>query len=386
MRTFPRAKNEGELLAHRLCFPRAGMALLASALISASLGQAAGASDLGVAIVKDKPFYENSLAQAFAFTSMQDRTAGGFGTAGSYLFFRGTRAIASKQAEQVLYVFDPSELSVAEISSERQAELTLARLRKAARLNAKVEEFLQPFINRVEAAKNSFQRGAGKRASVAASPAPTPSEPDQEDASPVKLPARLTVGGATYTNPRYRSHDDSRLNFSHDTGVASVLIISLPPDIQKSLGFDPAKAVAAEAEAAKRRQDAAESRERRGAAAAEEQAAREAGASEAPAVTSSDDEGTRGEKTTIEGALVREQGVEFGIIVVKESAISTPEAASRTRAGFQLAFADFRGIPLILASQDSSGTFTYQGRRDIVDFLSSIDPSRIPWKRYTYSY
>lgn len=43
----------------------------------------------------------------------------------------------------------------------------------------------------------------------------------------------------------------------------------------------------------------------------------------------------------------------------------------------------FPGMPLILASQDSQGRFEYQGRKDIVEFLASIDASRIPWKRYT---
>jgi hypothetical protein len=46
---------------------------------------------------------------------------------------------------------------------------------------------------------------------------------------------------------------------------------------------------------------------------------------------------------------------------------------------------DFQGLPIVLASQDSRGVFEYQGRRDIVDFLASIDPSRIPWKHYTIS-
>jgi len=82
---------------------------------------------------------------------------------------------------------------------------------------------------------------------------------------------------------------------------------------------------------------------------------------------------------TIDGAVVREQGQEFGIVIVKSSAMSS---AAETRATFQ---GLFPGLPLILACQDSSGVFSYQGRRDIVDFLASIDASRIPWKRYTVS-
>ncbi len=88
---------------------------------------------------------------------------------------------------------------------------------------------------------------------------------------------------------------------------------------------------------------------------------------------------------TIDGAIVREQGITFGIIVVKQSAISTNTEATETRRAFQTKIRDFQGMPLILAAQDSRGVFTYQGRRDIVDFLASIDASRIPWKTYTIS-
>lgn len=87
---------------------------------------------------------------------------------------------------------------------------------------------------------------------------------------------------------------------------------------------------------------------------------------------------------TIDGAIIREQGVTFGIVIVKPSAMDG-FTADETRAAFQARCAEFAAIPLILASQDASGRFSYQGRPDIVEFLASIDSSRIPWKRYTYS-
>ena len=86
----------------------------------------------------------------------------------------------------------------------------------------------------------------------------------------------------------------------------------------------------------------------------------------------------------IDGAIINEQGITFGIIVVKSSAISTSLEASRTREGFQSRLREFSNIPLVLASQDSRGRFEYQGRTDLVDFLASISASRIPWKTYTY--
>jgi len=88
---------------------------------------------------------------------------------------------------------------------------------------------------------------------------------------------------------------------------------------------------------------------------------------------------------TIEGAIIKEQGITFGIIIVKKFAMSSTSEADKTRRSFQSNFAEFQGIPLILASQDSRGRFEYQGKRDIVDFLASIDASRIPWTKYTYS-
>jgi hypothetical protein len=88
---------------------------------------------------------------------------------------------------------------------------------------------------------------------------------------------------------------------------------------------------------------------------------------------------------TIDGAIIREQGITFGIIIVKQSVISSDSSARESRANFQRLLADFSDIPLILAAQDSRGVFEYWGRPDIVDFLASIEASRIPWKTYTYA-
>ncbi|SDQ22564.1 hypothetical protein [Pseudoxanthomonas sp. CF125] len=84
----------------------------------------------------------------------------------------------------------------------------------------------------------------------------------------------------------------------------------------------------------------------------------------------------------LQGAVVNEQGVIFSIVVVKESATQTSASAERARVSFQHLFP---GMPIILASRSPSGRFKYQGRLDIVRFLSRTDPSRIPWKEYTVS-
>ena len=83
-----------------------------------------------------------------------------------------------------------------------------------------------------------------------------------------------------------------------------------------------------------------------------------------------------------EGAKVTEQGVTFGIVIVKPQVLrSTNEQAGARRLGTQA----FGPIPIILMAQDSRGTPTYQGHRDIVGFLSHIAFQRIPWKKYTLS-
>jgi hypothetical protein len=81
-----------------------------------------------------------------------------------------------------------------------------------------------------------------------------------------------------------------------------------------------------------------------------------------------------------DGALIKEQGVTFAIVVVKTHVIQNSIAANEAVASFQ---PFFPGVPIILMAQDSHGIPTYWGRKDIVRFLASIDPRRIPWKRYS---
>lgn len=82
----------------------------------------------------------------------------------------------------------------------------------------------------------------------------------------------------------------------------------------------------------------------------------------------------------IDGAVIKEQGVTFAIVIVKSHVIQNNITANETRQSFSHLFP---GIPVILMAQDSRGTPTYHGRTDIVKFLANINPSRIPWKRYT---
>jgi hypothetical protein len=81
-----------------------------------------------------------------------------------------------------------------------------------------------------------------------------------------------------------------------------------------------------------------------------------------------------------EGAVIREQGVSFAVVVVKKHVVDNGSEAQSAIRAFSPAFP---GLPVILMGQDGSGRATYFGRQDIAKFLASISPSQIPWRRYT---
>lgn len=85
----------------------------------------------------------------------------------------------------------------------------------------------------------------------------------------------------------------------------------------------------------------------------------------------------------VDGAVIKEQGVTFAVVVVKPSVLqSQREADSLIR---QYSVQLFDGLPTVLMAQDSSGVPTYMGRRDLVKFLANVPTEAIPWKRYTFS-
>ncbi|MCW5202432.1 MAG: hypothetical protein QTN59_14970 [Candidatus Electrothrix communis] len=86
----------------------------------------------------------------------------------------------------------------------------------------------------------------------------------------------------------------------------------------------------------------------------------------------------------INGAIVKEQDVTFAIVTVKSYVMKNTAVADRIRARCSTSH-DFQGVPIILAFQQSRDQFKYQGRKDIVNYLANINPSRIPWTRYSIS-
>ena len=80
-----------------------------------------------------------------------------------------------------------------------------------------------------------------------------------------------------------------------------------------------------------------------------------------------------------QGAVVREQGVTFAIVVVKRPIVNSRLEAERAIVSFQ---PTFPGMPVVLMAQESRGRPTYFGRPDIVRFLSKVPVSAIPWRKY----
>lgn len=82
---------------------------------------------------------------------------------------------------------------------------------------------------------------------------------------------------------------------------------------------------------------------------------------------------------TFDGAIIREQGVTFGIMVVQEHALTD---MSRRDSLLAQASTAFGGIPTVLMAQTFSGAARYYGRSDIVKFMTNVPLSAVPWKRY----
>lgn len=83
-----------------------------------------------------------------------------------------------------------------------------------------------------------------------------------------------------------------------------------------------------------------------------------------------------------QGALIKEQGVTFGIIIVKPHVLQNSNEAEAMRIFGNRAFGD---IPIVLMAQNTGGIPTYYGRKDIVKFLANVPFYAIPWREYSVS-
>jgi signal recognition particle receptor subunit beta len=83
-----------------------------------------------------------------------------------------------------------------------------------------------------------------------------------------------------------------------------------------------------------------------------------------------------------QGAVIKEQGVTFAIVIVKTHVADSSIEAKRAIQFFQ---PRFPGMPVVLMAQDSKGIPTYYGRRDIAQFMARVPLAAIPWKEYEAS-
>ena len=83
----------------------------------------------------------------------------------------------------------------------------------------------------------------------------------------------------------------------------------------------------------------------------------------------------------IQGAVIKERGVSFAVIIVKQFVIQSQIEFQKSARSFSSCFP---GMPIVLMAQDSRSVPAYRGRKDIVNFLSNIHVSQIPWKEYTF--
>jgi hypothetical protein len=81
-----------------------------------------------------------------------------------------------------------------------------------------------------------------------------------------------------------------------------------------------------------------------------------------------------------EGAVIREQGITFAIVIVKPHIVRNTLAANDTIRSFMPAFP---GLPVVLMAQDSGGRATYYGRQDISRFMARVPVRAVPWRRYS---
>ncbi|MCA0848352.1 hypothetical protein [Salipiger thiooxidans] len=76
-------------------------------------------------------------------------------------------------------------------------------------------------------------------------------------------------------------------------------------------------------------------------------------------------------------ALVREQGVTFAVVIVKNHVLNSPASADQMIRAASMAL----GCPLVVLMGETNQRLR-GNRRDVVNFVSKIHPSRLPWKKW----
>ncbi len=83
---------------------------------------------------------------------------------------------------------------------------------------------------------------------------------------------------------------------------------------------------------------------------------------------------------TFQGAVIKEQGLTFAVVIVKKHVVDNKFEADRAVLSLQSVFP---GIPVVLMAQDSRGVPTYYGRKDIASFMAKVPLAAVPWEEYS---
>jgi len=80
----------------------------------------------------------------------------------------------------------------------------------------------------------------------------------------------------------------------------------------------------------------------------------------------------------MKAALVREQGITFAVVLVKNHVLNCASTSDQMVRAASSAL----GCPLVVLMGESNCKLR-GNRRDVVNFVSRIHPSRLPWKTWT---
>ncbi|WP_444462226.1 hypothetical protein [Rhodobacter capsulatus] len=77
-------------------------------------------------------------------------------------------------------------------------------------------------------------------------------------------------------------------------------------------------------------------------------------------------------------ALVKEKGVTFAVVLVKDYILNSTHQADETIRAVALSL----GCPLVVLMGESNRKLR-GNRQDVVNFVSQLHPSQLPWKKWT---
>jgi len=83
-----------------------------------------------------------------------------------------------------------------------------------------------------------------------------------------------------------------------------------------------------------------------------------------------------------QAALIREQGVSFAVVAVKRHVLTATNQREALRNQMSQIFG---GAPTVVMARDAKGVPMYNGRKDLVKWLSNVYVEALPWKEYTLS-